>query len=293
MKLVPDKAITHVGRFHADDVFSAALLKILNPNIEIIRKNEVPNDFDGLAFDIGRGQYDHHQNDLIKRDNGIPYASFGLLWREYGEMVMDKESAIKFDENFVQPLDLHDNNGGINPLARVITQWNPQWNSNVDPDENFVKAVNIALSILNNEFLCIESANAAKSIVLKALKNSFNGIVVLPIGVPWKSVLIPENVEFVVYPSKRGGYNAQAIPIDFESLEVKCAFPKCWRGLENTALAEVSGIDGLEFCHKNGYLITTQKRIGAINACEKAKMDFIKYDKRKGGAFFDKQIKKC
>lgn len=56
-------AFTHSGKFHADDVFSAALLLYLNPEITIIRGNRVPEDFDGIVFDIGRGRYDHHQKD--------------------------------------------------------------------------------------------------------------------------------------------------------------------------------------------------------------------------------------
>ena len=45
-------ALTHAGKFHADDVFGAAFLKIINPKLEIIRSNVVPADFDGLVFDI-------------------------------------------------------------------------------------------------------------------------------------------------------------------------------------------------------------------------------------------------
>ena len=39
-----DCAITHGGRFHADDVFSAALLKMVYPDIRIIRTFTVPDD---------------------------------------------------------------------------------------------------------------------------------------------------------------------------------------------------------------------------------------------------------
>ena len=35
-------AFTHGGKFHADDVFSAALLLYLNPEIVITRGNRVP-----------------------------------------------------------------------------------------------------------------------------------------------------------------------------------------------------------------------------------------------------------
>ena len=54
-------AFTHGGKFHADDVFSAALLLHFNPQLTIQRGNRVPEDFDGIVFDIGRGEYDHHQ----------------------------------------------------------------------------------------------------------------------------------------------------------------------------------------------------------------------------------------
>ena len=55
-------AYTHNGRMHADDVFSAALLKILNPKINIVRierkdLNKYKNRF---LFDIGNGNFDHH-----------------------------------------------------------------------------------------------------------------------------------------------------------------------------------------------------------------------------------------
>ena len=87
------KAFTHGGKFHADDVFSAALLLYLNPEIQITRGNKVPEDYDGIVFDIGRGEYDHHQIDSRIRDNGVPYAAFGLLWEQLGAGILGEELA--------------------------------------------------------------------------------------------------------------------------------------------------------------------------------------------------------
>ena len=87
MKKMPNEAITHNGRFHTDDVFSAALLKILNPQINIERKNSVPEGYSGLVFDLGGGEFDHHGSRSRFRKNGVQYASFGLLWREYGSQI--------------------------------------------------------------------------------------------------------------------------------------------------------------------------------------------------------------
>ncbi len=83
-------AFTHSGKFHADDVFSSALLLYLNPEITILRGNRVPDDFDGIVFDIGRGKYDHHQKDSRIRENGVPYAAFGLLWEELDRRFLAK-----------------------------------------------------------------------------------------------------------------------------------------------------------------------------------------------------------
>lgn len=56
----------------------------INPEITILRGNKVPEDFSGIVFDIGRGAFDHHQKDSRIRENGIPYAAFGLLWDAKG-----------------------------------------------------------------------------------------------------------------------------------------------------------------------------------------------------------------
>ena len=53
MLTVPDKGFTHAGRFHADDVFAAALLRLCNPSIRIQRGFSVPEGYDGIVFDIG------------------------------------------------------------------------------------------------------------------------------------------------------------------------------------------------------------------------------------------------
>ena len=44
------KAFTHGGKFHADDIFSSALLLYLNPEIQITRGNQVPEEYDGIVF---------------------------------------------------------------------------------------------------------------------------------------------------------------------------------------------------------------------------------------------------
>lgn len=269
MHQLPNEAVTHNGRFHADDVFSAALLKILNPEIHISRVSTVPENFDGIVFDLANGTFDHHNSNKKCRENGVPYASFGLLWNEYGHTLVSESAAKTFDESFIQPLDTQDNYGGNNMLCRAITQANPKWDSSENPDECFFKAVSFAKFILLNEIESMKSTERATMIVKEALANQTNGIITLSIGVPWKAILIPAPVYFVIYPSTRGGFNAQAIPKSIESNESKIYFPEAWRG-QTDSLAEISGIPDMTFCHSSGYLVATKSIEAAVKACETA-----------------------
>lgn len=269
MQQLPNEAVTHDGKFHADDVFSAALLEILNPEIHISRVSTVPENFIGIVFDIANGPFDHHKFCKKCRENGVPYASLGLLWNEYGHTLVSASSAKTFDESFIQPLDTQDNYGGNNMLCRAITLANPKWDSSDDPDVCFFKAVDFAKFILLNEIESMKSAERATKFVKDALDNQTNGIVTLSVGVPWKSILISEPVYFVVYPSTRGGFNAQAVPKCMESNECKIYFPEEWRGQTNK-LPEISGISDMTFCHSSGYLIATKSIEAAIKACETA-----------------------
>jgi uncharacterized UPF0160 family protein len=275
---IPDIALTHGGKFHADDVFAAALLRIIRPDVEIRRIFEVPENFGGLVFDIGRGRFDHHQENAEVRQNGVPYAAFGLLWRELGADLLrrgcgpqeaEKEAA-RFDEHFVQPLDEDDNTGCGNQLAGAVAAFNPAWDSDRSPDDCFSEAVNFAGVILRKKIESIFSSQRAKSLVETALASETDHVVVLPRFAPWKAVLVPSDAEFVVYPSQRGGFNAQTIPKDLDGGDAKCDFPQEWAGKENGELQAVSGLKTLRFCHKGRFLVSAGTRQDALEACRLA-----------------------
>src|SRR4051812_5273225 len=84
--------VTHGGKFHADDAWAVAVLHILFPDADIVRTRDpaiiATADF---AVDVGgvwnpaTGRFDHHQKGFDgARGSGVPYASAGLVWREYG-----------------------------------------------------------------------------------------------------------------------------------------------------------------------------------------------------------------
>ena len=272
-------AFTHSGKFHADDVFSAALLLYLNPEITITRGNQVPENYEGLVFDIGRGQYDHHQKDSRIRDNGVPYAAFGLLWEKLGPEILGEELALKFDESFVQPLDINDNTGEKNELATLIGNFNPGWDSKSSNDEAFFQAVSVAGMILENKFeryLGNERADRRVEEVLTEHAASLasgdtpaenTNILILPEFIPCQKRLSETNIAFVIFPSNRGGYCIQPQKKEY-SMNYKCSFPAEWLGLENEELQEVTGLKTAGFCHKGGFLMTTGELVDAVQACK-------------------------
>lgn len=278
------KAFTHSGKFHADDVFSSALLLYLNPQITIIRGNRVPEEYDGIVFDIGRGRYDHHQRDSRVRENGVPYAAFGLLWEELGGEILGGTLAQRFDEEFVQPLDNNDNTGEKNELATLIGNFNPVWDETEAADGvteeerdrglsvGFLRAVQVAGMVLENKFARYRADARADEKInqVLAMQETQGGdarILVLPKFVPCQKRLKETDTAFVIFPSNRGGYCIQPQKKP-DSMNYKCSFPKQWLGLENEELQKATGLASAGFCHKGGFLMTVGDDADAIRACE-------------------------
>lgn len=299
-------AFTHSGKFHADDVFSSALLLYLNPEITITRGNRVPENFNGIVFDIGRGKYDHHQKDSRIRENGVPYAAFGLLWEELGAEILGEELAQKFDEAFVQPLDNNDNTGEKNELATLIGNFNPTWDAVGNNDEAFFQAVSVAGMILENKFERYkgnERADKRVEEIYNKHQQAFRDrekhrddarILILPEFVPCQKFLSETQIAFVIFPSNRGGYCIQPQKKEY-SMNYKCNFPTEWLGLENEELQAMTGLKTAGFCHKGGFLMTAGELADAVQAC---KISMVQFDEKPvvvsfgGDAKYDEIISK-
>ena len=276
---IPSKAFTHGGKFHADDVFSTALLKFLNPELRVERGFKVPSPFDGIVYDIGFGVFDHHQKDAEIRANGTPYASFGLVWREFGARILGKyvqpdaieAEVTRFDDKFIRHIDKDDNTGCGDIIADLIGGFNPNWDSTENQMTCFNKAVGFATTILKNRFDSIASMHAAKEVVSQAIQDMQDGIIELPMYLPWKmTVAACEEAKFVVYPSQREGYSAQCVSNNDDTKTLKVPFPVKWAGQPEAELVVLSGIKTMKFCHNNCFLISATEKQDAIDACKKA-----------------------
>ena len=277
--------ITHGGVFHADEVMATAILSA----IEIVTLNRtfrVPEDAKAFVYDIGGGNYDHHQRGGNgTRENGVPYSSAGLIWRDFGKKLVSCEQAWAFvDQELIAGIDAVDN--GVLPgvdypvkpanISNLISGFNPDWDSEVKPDDAFLEAVSFAQSVLARAIASAESKARAKALVDEAIEASEGQIIVLPQFAPWQEYVLtsedPKAAEalYVVFPSNRGGYNVQAIPDAIGSFGNRKSLPEAWCGVPANDLQAVSGVSDAKFCHNSGFIGGADSLEGAMVMAKKA-----------------------
>lgn len=278
-------AYTHGSVFHADDVFSTAMLLLINPDIIVNRTNDmgfvksVADNDDCIVYDIGEGEYDHHQKDHALRPiedgyymtkdgriSGIIYCAFGLLWKDYGYLLCpEKKAWEKVDKELVINIDKNDNGISANLLTSALSQFNPNWDDDCSDGarySSFMQAVNIAQAILRRY---VNRANSEVKAEEK-VKNStvIDGkILVLDEYMPWQDVVVNDMPEilYVVFPSSRGGYNVQTVPDAPGSFTGRKLFPAKWLGNPDSSL-------GMTFCHPGNFLLATETKDQAINCAQ-------------------------
>ncbi len=277
--------ITHGGVFHGDEVMATAILSAIGP-VALARTFRVPESTEAIVYDIGGGQYDHHQRGGNgARENGVPYSSAGLIWREYGRRLVSCEEAWSFvDQELIQGIDAVDNGNfpGVDypaklaTISNLISGFNPDWDSEQKADDAFLEAVAFAQGVLARAIRSAESKVRAKALVDTAIVASEERIIILPQFAPWREYVLTSTdakaIEalYVVFPSNRGGYNVQAIPDTIGSFGNRKPLPEAWRGLPANDLQAASGVADANFCHKGGFIGGADSLNGALAMARKA-----------------------
>uniref|UniRef100_A0A7C4R2R8 MYG1 family protein n=1 Tax=candidate division CPR3 bacterium TaxID=2268181 RepID=A0A7C4R2R8_UNCC3 len=275
MKQKEITVVFHSGVFHADDVFAAAILKKVYPNLKTIRSRDdsIIKKAD-LRVDVGRkydpktGDFDHHQENAPVRDSGIPYSSCGLIWKHFGKkIVKDKEAFDYINKKIIEFIDSYDNGIEITgnktvvySIGELIDSFNPSWNEKNLEDLYFKKAVLIASKILNREIKKANSISEGNNIVKEALKKAKDGFVILPIaGLPKDLITKDKKILFYIAPGKNKDWVGVGASAKESGFERKAYFPKKWAGLENKELEKASGVVGARFCHKARFMVAGTK----------------------------------
>jgi uncharacterized UPF0160 family protein len=280
----------HDGNFHPDDVFCVALLSIFhNGNIKVIRtrKNEAVFQADyvldvGMKYDPANNIFDHHQpGGAGLRDNKIPYSTFGLLWKKYGEeFCKSKEIADILDTKLVQVIDADDN--GFNLYKTVVDNVHPFMltdiiyslrptgeESHLEIDKAFLKAVDFAKEVLLRQIKIIGDGIEITKIIQDIYKNSSDKRLVVTDDIKISRYDIWDALEdfseplFIIYKGDES-FAAVAMRKGKNDFGNRKNFPASWGGLRDAELAKVSGVKDAIFCHIGLFLSVAKSKEGAI-----------------------------
>lgn len=298
--------VTHSGKFHADDAWAAAVLNIVFPGCDIIRTRDPATiEAADFAVDVGgiwdpaSGRFDHHQKGFDgARQTGVPYASAGLVWREYGarcvgilaaehagvQLPDDKarEIAYAIDADIVQYLDLSDvgvakSAPGSYGLSAVISGYNTNW---LDEQRlgygeameayrmaQFRRAMAVLADSMVNAvkyrvgaMLAVQQVRAAQVLQGGRLLFLENG------ALPWSQLVRKEmpKVLFVISHSiAEQRYMLHTVPLNTESFDARADLPEAWAGLRDAELAAVTGVPDAGFCHNGRFIASAKSYQGA------------------------------
>jgi uncharacterized UPF0160 family protein len=300
--------VTHGGKFHADDAWAVAVIKVLHPEAELVRtrdpatieRGDIVIDVGGI-WDPASGRFDHHQKGFSgARQSGVPYASAGLVWREYGGRCVAtlaaqhtgaqlsddtaQQIAWAIDADIVQYLDLSDvgaakNAPGGYGLSAVVSGYNPSW---LDEErlgygeradayrlDQFHRAMGFLTDVMANAvkyrvgaMLALEQVRQAEVLEGGRLLYLKNS------ALPWSSVVRKEMPKVLFVISHNIGeqrYMLHTVPATADTFEARADLPASWAGLRDAELAAVTGVPDAGFCH-NGRFIAAARSYEGIHA---------------------------
>ncbi len=284
---------THSGSFHPDDLLSVATLcAVLKRRgarcVRVVRTREqreiASADFVvdvGGEYDPSRNRFDHHQVDGAGvRINGIPHASFGLVWKAYGaELCGSEKVAAAIDEELVQVIDAIDNGveicssviNDVHPytfghaLSAFLPSWKELADTKVTADTAFTKALVFAEAVLAREIVRAKDAEEGRVNVERAYQEAEDKrIVTLDHSYVWGDVLrvYPEPL-YVIYPQGGNKWHVKAVRNDPNSFKNRKDLPEAWAGKRDAELAQLTGVADALFCHKNRFLAVASSLEGA------------------------------
>ena len=282
-------ASTHDGRFHADEIFALAVLKLIFPDLEIVRSRDenVYKSADiivdvGHVYDPENLIFDHHQRSFSKkRESGIPYASFGLAWKQYGESLCGSSQTAEYiDSVIVQAIDADDNGidiyetkiegVGFHTLSDIIDSFVPRY---VDDDDKvqkgFDQALDFATSYMKRQIeLAIELFEVALPNIRIAIKDAKDPRILIfhKFDKTWLSFIAGESKEalFAIFPTHRKTWAIRSVPKRGQKFEYSKLLPAEWGGRQKD-FADISDVQDALYCHNGCFLAEANSLEGAEN----------------------------
>ena len=288
------KLVTHDGSFHSDDIFACATLCLMleknnekftitrTRNPAIIKTGDYVFDIGGI-YDAEQNKFDHHQiGGAGKRENGIEYSSFGLVWKKFGKILTSDNKAVEIiDKRLAAPIDAFDNGFDLVENKYEVTPYyiqhlffsmKPTWKeNNLTKDVMFLKCVEIAKVILAREIIQAQDLILAEDIINSAYQNTVDKrIIVLDKHYPWEEIInnFSEPL-FVIYPRETDNFwTVEAVKANAKSFVNRKNLPKLWAGLSNEDLQNVSSVSDAVFCHRGLFMAVAKTKQGAMKLAQ-------------------------
>lgn len=270
--------VTHSGKFHADEVYAIAILKVA-ATIDRISDFDFNGEYDAVGIertndierfsncsnilfvDIGGGTYDHHQVEETPEhwEDGTCKASVGRLFtavRDIFVRVCGTRCANTILEEVVKPIDHNDTTGFSYVLATMVDAYNSNdVNVERDQDSRFIAVLEKA----TEHIWALACAGHERLLRMKEIKKSaaplysksFDGPVVLctkRVYAEEVSEMFPEAIA-CIYPHERGDFVVRSLS---GSVNTPWLAPEQFRGQRDT---EELKRHGATFCHKNGFIM--------------------------------------
>lgn len=287
--------VTHSGSFDPDDVLAVASLQLHLgiDNMQIIRsRDQAVIDKADWVIDVGghynaaTHRFDHHQNGVPKRENGIPYSAFGLIWKDYGiDIAGTKEAADYIETKLVLPIDAADNHvtvchpgqAGVTAFQffDLIDAMRPMWGSEEGYDTQFLKAVEFAHNLLRRLIAHGQAYDDMHEMIRERYESNEQKIVLeFTEPIPRYALTKYKDVQVVVSPVTAEDVDhwmAAVVPVQERSFQNRVIFPEAWAGLAHEELEAISGIEGAIFCHKERYIFVAETKKAALKAAHHAR----------------------
>lgn len=286
------KVIAHSSSFHTDDIFAVATILLVlgeEADVSVIRTRDMAIIETGdYVVDIGgvhdesTNRFDHHQfGGAGKRENGIPYASFGLVWKKFGkDLVGSEEGARRIDKIIVQPVDAGDNGvqfidskiDGLIPfdIVSIIKCFSSTWKEKNNIDEKFMEFVSYAKILMARLIVSVKDGMEAEQFVLDSYNSATDKrLIEVDESYPWMSVLskFPEPL-FVFYKNRDNQWTIKNVRSDEMSFESRKKLPESWAGKRDEELEKVTGVPGSVFCHNGRFMAVAKTREGVLQMAE-------------------------
>lgn len=290
--LMPKIIATHSGRFHSDEVFGVALLKMIFSDAEVIRTRDMEKIWSAdVVLDVGgiydetKDRFDHHQfGGAGKRENEIPYASFGLVWKKYGKKVCgNDEVGDLVEKNLVMPIDAMDNgidlvssvNKGAFPvfLQDIVFWFTSTWQERErGSDEGFFEMIPLAQKIIERAIVHSNAEIEGNDAVENAYKKADDKrIIVLDDRYSYRSLYKYNEPVFVVMPdSQPEQWKLQAVELDDTTYRIRKKLPQDWAGKRDVDLQKETGVEDAIFCHNACFMAVSKSKEGALKLAQLA-----------------------